>query len=289
MGASVSFTAAARVFIVFGDPIEHSLSPVMQNAALQAAGINGVYIPWRVKPAGLPTAFESLRGMENFGGANITLPHKEQAASLVDELSSEAASVGAVNTLVPRGGRLLGANTDGQGFLRSLQEEAGFVPRGRQAVILGAGGAARAVAWSLAEAGISRLFILNRTVERAESLADQVGRGSGVSAIGLCPSDPRVPEKLADSELLVNATSVGLSASDPPAIDPALLHPRMLVYDLIYRPRETALLLEAKKRGCRVLGGLGMLLYQGALAFELLTGQKPSEEAMKRALFDALA
>jgi shikimate dehydrogenase len=289
MGASVSFTAAARVFIVFGDPVEHSLSPVMQNAALQAAGIDGLYIPWRVKPAGLPIAFESLRRMENFGGANVTLPHKEQAASLVDELSSEATAVGAVNTLVPRGGHLLGANTDGQGFLRSLQEEAGFVPRGRQAVILGAGGAARAVAWSLAEAGVSRLLILNRTVERAESLAVLVSRGCGVSAIGLCPSDPRVPEKLADSELLVNATAVGLAASDPPAINPALLHPRILVYDLIYRPRETALLREAKKRGCRVLGGLGMLLYQGALAFELWTGQKASEEAMRRALIETLS
>ncbi|MBI3781455.1 MAG: shikimate dehydrogenase [candidate division NC10 bacterium] len=285
----MSFTAAARVFIVFGDPVEHSLSPVMQNAALQAAGIDGLYIPWRVKPEGLPIAFESLRRMENFGGANVTLPHKEQAASLVDELSSEAASVGAVNTLVPRGGHLLGATTDGRGFLRSLQEEAGFVPRGRQAVILGAGGAARAVAWSLAEAGVSRLFILNRTVERAESLALLVSRGCGVSAIGLCPSDPRVSEKLADSELLVNATSVGLAASDPPAINPALLHPRILVYDLIYRPRETALLREAKKRGCRVLGGLGMLLYQGALAFELWTGQKASEEAMRRALIETLS
>lgn len=284
----MSFTAAARVFVIFGDPVEHSLSPIMQNAALRAAGIDGLYIPWRVKTAGLATAFESLRGMENFGGANVTLPHKEQAVSLVDELSSEAALVGAVNTLVPRGGRLLGANTDGQGFLRSLQEEAGFVPRGRRAVILGAGGAARAVAWGLAGAGVSRLLILNRTIERAEALADLVGRGSGVATIGLGLSDPRIPARIADCELLVNATSVGLHPLDPPAINPAVLRPGMLVCDLIYRPRETTLLREAKKRGCRVLDGVGMLLYQGALAFELWTGQKPSEEAMRTALMQAL-
>lgn len=287
-GASVSFTAAARVFLIFGDPVEHSLSPVMQNAALRAAGIDAVYVPWRVKAAGLPTAFESIRGMENFAGANVTLPHKEQAVSLVDELSPEATSVGAVNTVIARGGRLVGANTDGQGFLRSLQEEAGFVPRGRQAAILGAGGAARAVAWSLAEAGVSKLVVLNRTIERAEALAEFVSRGSGVPAIGLGLGDPHLPVRVAACELLVNATSVGLAASDPPAIDGALLRPGMLVYDLIYRPRETALLREAKRRGCRALGGLGMLLYQGVLAFELWTGQKPSEGAMRAALIQAI-
>jgi len=275
--------------MIFGDPVEHSLSPVMQNAALQAAGIDGLYIPWRVKAPGLSAALDSLRWMENFGGANVTLPHKEQAASLVDELSPEAASVGAVNTIVSRDGRLLGANTDGQGFLRSLQEEGGFVPRGRRAAILGAGGAARAVAWSLIEAGIAELLILNRTSERAELLADLVSRRMGVLALGLGLGDPRTRAQLATCALLVNATPVGLHPSDPPPIDPALLRPQLLVYDLIYRPRETALLREAKRLGCQVLGGLGMLLYQGALAFELWTGRKPPEQAMRSALLQALA
>jgi len=275
--------------VVFGDPVEHSLSPVMQNAALQAAGIDGLYIPWRVRAPGLSAALDSLRWMENFGGANVTLPHKEQAASLVDELSPEAASVGAVNTIVSRDGRLLGANTDGQGFLRSLQEEGGFVPRGRRAAILGAGGAARAVAWSLVEAGIAELLILNRTRERAELLADLVSQRMGVLALGLGLGDPRAPGQLARCALLVNATPVGLHPSDPSPIEPELLRPWLLVHDLIYRPRETALLREAKGRGCRVLGGLGMLLYQGALAFELWTGRKPPEQAMRTALLQALA
>ena len=278
------FTAAAKLFILFGDPVAHSLSPVMQNAALQAAGIDGLYIPWRVKSAGLPTAFESLRRMDNFGGANVTLPHKEQAFALVDTLTKEAAAVGAVNTIVATGGRLLGANTDGLGFLRSLREEADFLPRGKPAVILGAGGAARAVAWSLAEAGAAELAIVNRTVERAQSLAEFVNRATGVSAIGLGPDDPRMPARVSNCALVVNTTSIGLHLSDPPPIDPNLLQSGTVVYDLIYRPRETALLREAKQRGCRVLGGLGMLLYQGALAFELWTGQKPSEEAMRQAI-----
>jgi shikimate dehydrogenase len=226
--------------------------------------------------------------MENFGGANVTLPHKEQAAALVDTLTQEAASVGAVNTVVVKGDRLLGANTDGQGFLRSLHEEAAFLPRGRRAVILGAGGAARAVAVSLAEAGAEEMVIVNRTVERAKSLAEFVNRGTGVSAVGLGLDDPRMPAVVSNCALLVNATSAGLGTSDPLPIDPALLRPGMLVYDLIYRPRETALLREAKRRGCRVLGGLGMLLYQGVLAFELWTGHKPSEEVMRQALVAAL-
>ncbi len=282
-------TAAAKVFVLFGDPVEHSLSPAMQNAALQAAGIDGLYIPWRVKSADLPTAFESLRGMENFGGANVTLPHKEQAAALVDTLTQEAASVGAVNTVVVKDGRLLGANTDGQGFLRSLHEEADFHPRGKSVVILGAGGAARAVSCSLVEAGTAEIVIVNRTIQRAQSLAEFVNRGTGVSAIGLGLDDPRMPDAVSNCALLVNATSAGLCASDPVPIDPTLLRPGMLVYDLIYRPRETALLREATKRGCQIMGGLGMLLYQGALAFELWTGQKPSEEAMRQALVAAIA
>lgn len=288
-GASVRISGRTKLFVIFGDPIEHSLSPVMQNAALQAAGIDGLYIPWRVPATGLSAAVTAVRWMENFAGANVTLPHKERAVSLVDDLSPEAEAVGAVNTIVPRNGRFLGANTDGQGFLRSLQEEGGFVPRGRRAAILGAGGAARAVAWSLVEAGIGELLILNRTIERAELLADQVSRRAGVPALGLRLGDPRGPAQLLSCALLVNATSIGLHPADPPPIDPALLQPHVLVYDLIYHPRETALLREAKRRGCQILGGLGMLLCQGAVAFELWTGRKPPEEAMKTALLQALA
>lgn len=283
------FTAAAKLFILFGDPVAHSLSPVMQNAALQAAGIDGLYIPWRVQSAGLPAAFESLRGMDNFGGANVTVPHKEQAFALVDSLTPEAAAVGAVNTVMARDGRLLGANTDGLGFLRSLYEEADFLPRGKPSVILGAGGAARAVAVSLAEAGAQPLVIVNRTVERARSLAEFVYRNIGTAATGLALDDPQMPATVRDCALVVNTTSVGLNPADPPPIDPSLLHSTALVYDLIYQPRETVLLREAKRRGCRVLGGLGMLLYQGALAFELWTGHKPSEEVMRQALVAAVA
>jgi shikimate dehydrogenase len=284
----MTVTGRTTLFVIVGDPIAHTLSPAMQNAALEAAGIDGVYIPWRVKPARFAAALACLRGIENFGGANVTLPHKEAALSLVDEASPEAVLVGAVNTLVPKAGRLIGANTDGQGFLRSLQEDGGVTPRGRAAVILGAGGAARAVAWSLAGAGVARLTIVNRTVERAESLAEAVSRQTGLPVVALGPDDRRLPERAATCDLLVNASSVGLDRSDRSPIDPGMLGPQTLVHDLIYRPQETALLREAAARGCRVLGGLGMLLHQGALAFELWTGQKPSYDAMRRALMHAL-
>jgi shikimate dehydrogenase len=204
-------------------------------------------------------------------------------------LTPEAAAVGAVNTVAVRDGRLLGANTDGAGFLRSLHEEADFLPRGKPAAILGAGGAARAVSWSLAKAGAEPLVIVNRTAARARSLAEFVHREIGTATIGLGLDDPKIPPAVKDCALVVNTTSVGLNPGDPPPIDPALLQSGALVYDLIYRPRETALLREATRRGCRVLGGLGMLLYQGALAFELWTGQKPSEAAMRHALLTVVA
>ncbi|MBZ0170530.1 shikimate dehydrogenase [Candidatus Methylomirabilis lanthanidiphila] len=285
----MSFTAAAKVFILFGDPVAHSLSPVMQNAALQAAGIDGLYIPWRVQSTDLPTAFESIRRMENFGGANVTIPHKEQAFTLVDTLTPEAAAVGAINTVVSKDGRLLGANTDGPGFIRSLHEGADFLPRGKPVVILGAGGAARAVAVSLAGAGAAPIVIINRTAERAQSLTEFIHGTIGATALGLGLDDPRTPTSVRDCALVVNTTSVGLHPTDPSPIDPHLLQPGVVVYDLIYRPRETALLREAKRRGCRVVGGLGMLLYQGALAFELWTGIEPSEAAMRQALVTAVA
>ena len=281
-------TGRTALFVILGDPVEHSLSPAMQNAALRAAGIDGLYVPWQVKAAGLPVALASLREMENFGGANVTLPHKEQAVSLVDDLSSEAAWIGAVNTVVPQTGRLLGANTDGQGFLRSLVEEGGYQPKGQRALIHGAGGAARAVAWSLAGAGIAELLILNRTVARAEALADSVARAGGVRARALAPGDPRAAPEVAGCTLVVNATSVGLNPSDALPIDPNLLRFEMLVYDLVYRPRETPLLREATRRGCRVQDGMGMLLHQGALAFELWTGRTPPLDAMRTALVAAL-
>ncbi|MGH2671185.1 MAG: shikimate dehydrogenase family protein, partial [bacterium] len=177
----------------------------------------------------------------------------------------------------------------GQGFLRSLVEEGGYLPEGQRALILGAGGAARAVAWTLAGAGIAELLILNRTVARAESLADAIARGGGSSAGALAPGDPRTAARIAGCTLVVNATSIGLDPKDRLPIDPILLRPGMLVYDLVYRPRETSLLREAKRRGCRVQDGLGMLVHQGALAFELWTGRHPPLEAMRAALVAALA
>lgn len=279
-------TGKTKIYVLFGHPVQHSLSPVMQNAAFQALGLDCLYIPWSVPPRAFPDTLKALRDMENFGGGNVTIPHKEQAAALVDDLSPEAALLNAVNTLVKEEGHLVGHNTDGAGFLQSLREDAGFDPKGKRVLLLGAGGAAKAIAFALAEVGVGGLFISNRTWQRAETLAQLVGGkypGCQILALGL-QKEPLVPV-LASIDLLVNATSVGLHASDPSLIDCGALNPQAVVVDLIYNPEETTLLREAKARGLKAVNGLGMLLHQGALAFERWTKQKAPLAVMRGALF----
>jgi len=281
-------TGKTKIYAIFGHPVHHSLSPVMQNAAFQALGLDCLYIPWSVPPQAFPDTLRALRAMENFGGGNVTIPHKEQAAALVDDLSPEAAFLNAVNTLVREEGRLFGYNTDGAGFLRSLKEDAGFDPKGKRVLLLGAGGAAKAVAFALAGVGVGELFIGNRTWKRAEALARLLGGkypGCQILALDL-QKEPLVPI-LASVDLLINATPVGLHASDPSLIDCGALNPQAVVVDLIYNPEETALLREARARGLRAVNGLGMLLHQGALAFERWTKQKAPLAIMRGALLRA--
>lgn len=273
-----------KIYAIFGYPVEHSLSPAMHNAAFAALGLDSVYIPWKVGVEDFPTALQAARKMENFGGGNVTVPHKERAAQLCDGLSPEAEALGAVNTLVAQDGRLFGHNTDGAGFLCSLVEE-GFDPKGKRVLILGAGGAAKAVAFALAWAGAAELTIANRTLERAEALAALLrGRSLRCQILALDLHNKPLAPAIASADLVVNATSIGLRPEDPSPIDCGPLSPRALAVDLIYNPRETAFLKEAGRRGLRVQNGLGMLLYQGAAAFELWTKEAAPLEAMRAAL-----
>lgn len=255
---------------IIGFPIGHSISPVFQQAALDALGVDGVYGRWEVPPDGVG---EFIRGLRDGGtrGVNVTVPHKEAVIPFLDEVDDWAAAAGAVNTIVRRsGGRLTGHNTDGLGFLRALREEAGFEPAGRNALILGAGGAARGIVLALARAGVRRMVIANRTIARAERLA-ALSQENGVpaSAVSLTPG---ASEAAADAALIVNCTSMGmlhgpdetgwpLAAGDIP--------PTALVNDLVYNPLRTPLLRAAEAAGAATLGGLGMLVYQGAASFEL--------------------
>jgi len=274
-----------KLAFVLGYPVAHSASPVMHQAALAAAGINAVYLPWAVAPENLAGAVQGLRAMENLLGANVTVPHKEAILPLLDSLLPEAEAVGAVNTVIPREGKLLGDNTDGAGFLSALRQELECEVRGLTVAILGAGGAARAVATALAQAGASALILLNRTVDRATRLAELVASRHPACRVTVqFLQQHQKISHMADICLLVNTTSVGLHATDPPLFDYASLSTPILVCDLIYNPPETPLLRAARSQGCRASNGLAMLVHQGALAFERWTGVPAPIHAMREAL-----
>ena len=270
---------------IFGYPVTQSRSPAMHNAAFRALKLDYHYLPFAVKPAGLADAVQAIRAL-GMAGANLTIPHKERVLPYLDGLSAEARRIGAVNTVVNRRGRLIGHNTDGRGFLLALRAAWGISMRGRGVCLLGAGGAARAVAVALVRAGVTRLIIANRDVGRARRLARAVrGRGARASARAraIPLSDGALQRATAECDCLVNATAVGLHPRDPRLIGPEVVARFPYVCDLIYQPAVTPLLRDAKVAGCRTMNGLGMLVHQGALSFQLWTGRKAPIAVMMRA------
>jgi len=266
---------------VIGYPIKHSRSPLIHNFWLKKYGISGTYEKREVAPEEL-AGF--LRDLENNGfvGANVTLPHKERAFGLCDEVSDEARQLGAVNTLYQRDGRLIGHNTDGEGFLAALdQEAAGWDAALRRVVIIGAGGAARALVFALLRRGAEEVAIVNRTLARSQEIAAQGGPRV------TCHSLEDLPELLKTTDLLVNATSLGMVGQAPLVIDLAPLPPNAVVDDIVYVPLETDLLRQARERGLRCVGGLGMLLHQAVPGFRLWFGRTPEVTPELRALIEA--
>jgi shikimate dehydrogenase len=269
-----------QVFAVFGDPISHSLSPIMHNAAFSALGLKARYHAFRVPRENLKDALLGAKAM-GFGGVNLTIPLKEEALKLV-ELDSLAKQIGAVNTVDFKGG-MKGYNTDGVGAKRAI-ESAGVSVRDRTVLLLGAGGAARAIAFQLAVEG-ARIFIANRTVERAQRLAGDVSSVGVAQAFDLM----KLKELVVESDILINSTSIGMHPRvDETLVTRELLHSDMVVFDIVYNPLKTRLLLEAEAAGARVVTGEKMLLYQGAEAFKIWTGRAPPVEVMNKALLDAL-
>ena len=257
---------------IIGHPIGHSISPVFQQAALDAIGFDGTYQAWDVEPQDVGQFVDGLRTPGTLG-INVTVPHKEAVIPFLDEVDDWASTAGAVNTIVNREGRLTGHNTDGIGFLRALREGAGFEPAGRDVLVLGAGGSARGVVYALARAGVARLFIANRTVERAAQLA-ALSVDSGVAAEAL--ELPEAPGAAKEVALIVNCTSMGMSHGPDETGTPLNaedIPSSVLVNDLVYNPQETPLLREAARAGAATLGGIQMLVYQGAASFEMWTGQ----------------
>ena len=282
----MEISGKTRVCGVIGDPIDHTLSPVMHNAAFKHLKLDFVFLAFRVKASELGDAICGMRGL-GVHGLNVTMPHKDAVVEYLDEVDSTAKFLGSVNTVLNRDGRLLGFNTDGTGALKALREN-GASPDGKKVLLLGAGGAAKAIAYALAkEAG--ELRVLNRSSEKAEELAGLLSRTFGKKVVGGALSSSAVQRSLRDSDVLVNATSVGM---DPNAkqslVSPQWLRPDLCVMDIVYSPVETELLKEAKAAGARVIGGAEMLLYQGAASFEVWTGVSAPVEVMRRALLNKL-
>ena len=271
-----------KVVGLFGYPVKHSASPAMHNAAFRACGLDYVYLAFEVNPECLGDALSGLAPL-GICGVNLTIPHKEGALRFMNQLSEEATGIGAVNTVVVDSNGLKGYNTDMRGFLKSLSEEAGFTPRGQKALMIGAGGAARAVSFGLAVSGLSELIVVNKPFDMAEELVSVLGEKFPELRAKALPFDSgSVTEEISSSSLLINATPLGMDG-EIPVSDAGCLHSELTVYDLVYIPLSTPLLREAEKRGAKAIGGLSMLVYQGAASFELWTGIKPPVSVMKRA------
>jgi shikimate dehydrogenase len=285
----MSSSVDSHILGIIGYPIGHSLSPLMHNTAIKSLSLGYRYFPFQVKPEELKDALKDFRSRE-IKGLNVTIPHKESVIDLLDEIEPDARLIGAVNTINREGDRLVGYNTDGKGFVQSLRKDAKTEPKGKAVLMLGAGGAARGLAIQLALEKVEKIIIVNRTLKRAELLAEDVKEKAGfheASAISL--EDKAVADYLSDSDIVINTTSIGMKKGDPPVLPYDCISKKHLICDIVYNPLETDLLREARKRGAAVLNGLGMLIYQGDLSFEIWTGRTFPVDLVKKALMDKLS
>jgi shikimate dehydrogenase len=275
-----------RVCGVIGDPIEHTLSPIMHNAAFEALKLDYVFLAFKVKPAEVGNAISGMRAL-TIHGLNVTMPHKNAVIKYLDEVDPAGKAIASANTILNKDGRLLGFNTDGIGALNALEQN-GVKPRGKKVLLLGAGGAARAIAYTLAQEA-DELVILNRTPKPATELANLLKQKfkKKINAGELSPS--AVKDNLADSDVLINATSVGMNpnANQTP-VAPKWLKPDLAVMDIVYNPLETKLAKDAKSVGAKVVSGVEMLIYQGAASFEIWTACKAPVEVMRKAALNHL-
>jgi shikimate dehydrogenase len=271
---------------LLGQPVAHSLSPALHNAAFAAAGLDAHYEAREVSPADLPTAVALLRAADCLG-ANVTAPHKQAMLALVDELSDEARALGAVNTVINRSGRLIATNTDAAGLARWIQL-AGIPVSNEDALVIGAGGASRAAVWALADLGARSIVVVNRTAARAEELVNTLKpRLTLVELRWGDLSEAAAPAHI-QTRVVVNATSLGHHGAAP-AVHPSWYSPHSVAIELAYNPPETPFMVAARGAGARAENGLGMLVHQAALAFERWTGQAPPMGAYEAAITERLA
>jgi shikimate dehydrogenase len=281
---NLAINSQTTLYGVFGDPIGHSKSPLMMNRAFKVCDVNAAYAAFHILPGTLEAAVQGIRSLR-FRGVNVTIPYKVEVMSYLDELDNGARVIGAVNTIVNDNGKLIGYNTDGIGYVRSLCEETGMSLKGKRVLLLGAGGAGRGIAYAMAKEGAALILVSNRTQEKAYELAAYI--------TALTEAKPIEPGEIAgimdQVDLVVNNTSLGMHPNiHEIPIDPSLLHAKLVVSDIIYTPMETRLLKEAKAAGAITHGGLGMFIYQGAYAFEYWTGIGAPIHAMREIVLQSL-
>ncbi len=286
MGTKLSISGRTSIYGLVGYPIKHSLSPAMHNAAFSYIGIDGVYLCFEVKES--KDVKVVISGLKASGvmGLNITVPYKEVVMKFLDEVTVVAKRIGAVNTVFRRNNKFIGTNTDAEGFIRSLRDDCRFVPKGKGILIIGAGGAGKAVGFAVADALAKVVFIADRTYAKAKKVSQRIRSECKVSVFAVKMTELENIAK--DVNLVVNATGVGRDEMDKPVVDLGIFSRETLVYDLIYNPKMPVLLREARKRKMPYSNGLGMLLWQGAVAFKHWTKADPPIEVMKRAIMRAI-
>lgn len=273
-------TAETNLLCIFGHPIKHSKSPLMHNAVIEKLGLNYVYTAFDIKPEELGEAVKGLRAL-GIKGANITIPHKESVVKYLDYTTEEAKHIGSVNTLYyDDEGKLVGDNTDGRGFVIALMKDGGFDPKGKKCVVMGAGGASRAVCAKLVTEGAEELYLFDIATDKAAELIKNLAEIDKNAKVFQLNSREELVLHAKTADLIVNCTPVGMKDSDPELLPQNVFNGKQFVFDLIYNPAETRLLKDAKMAGCGTINGLGMLVYQGALAFERWTGVKPDTDIM---------
>jgi len=283
----MKISGKTRVCGIIGDPIEHSLSPVMHNAAFEELNLDFVYVAFRIRREKLRDALIGARSL-NILGLNVTMPHKNAVMRYLDETDSTARSIGAVNTILNDEGRLTGYNTDGIGALKALKEN-GITPNGKKLLLLGAGGAGKAIAFHVAQEA-EELVILNRTPQKAKKLAEVLRREFNKKINGNALSTKIVKEELRDADIIVNATSIGMHPNiDQSLVSQSSLRPDLCVMDIVYNPLETKLEKDAKAVGAKVVCGIDMLVYQGAASFEIWTNHPAPVKMMKQAVLNKLS
>ena len=281
-------TVTTKLVILLGYPLGHSVSPPMHNRVFEKLGMDYCYMPVEVHEDNLDKVFSGLIRM-NVAGFNVTVPHKIRIMKYLDELDPVAATIGAVNTICVKDGKTKGYNTDGEGFIRSLEEETNITTKGKSFFLLGCGGAARAIAMTLAFEGAKKIIICNRTMTKAQDLAAEINEKIRNCAEVVEQTTTSQAKVLQSCDVLINGTSIGMHPMDDVLpIDESLLLPHLTVADIVYNPLTTRLLQSARKSGCAIVPGLGMLIYQGAAAFRLWTDAEPIISEMSDVVYSLM-